>query len=227
MGYLLAGLAVLVAVLALLRLFADARPADVRRALAWGGGLLGLVLMGLLLASGRGAQALWALVLFGPAIWRWVQGRRAARRFSAPGAGQQSAVETSLLEMGLDHASGAMHGRVKAGRFAGTDLADLDLPQLVDLLTELAAQDPDAVPLLEAWLDRSHPDWRAHSPPPSRDGRMSRAEALAVLGLREDAGEAEVRAAHRRLMRALHPDQGGTDWLAARLNEARAVLLGE
>lgn len=55
---------------------------------------------------------------------------------------------------------------------------------------------------------------------------MSRAEALAVLGLAAGATAEEIRAAHRRLMRAAHPDAGGSDWIAARLNLARDVLLG-
>ncbi|WP_270938478.1 J domain-containing protein [Falsiroseomonas oryzae] len=236
MTWIILGLIALLAVIGLLRVFADAKPAQVRTAFAWGGGILGVVLLGALLVSGRGAQALWSLVLFGPAIWRTVQGWRAARTFARGGAaspGQASDVETGFLAMGLDHDSGRMFGRVKAGRFAGRELADLDLPLLLDLMAELAAQDPDGVPLLEAWLDRAHPDWRdaaAHhaAPPPGRPagGRMTRAEALAVLGLAEGAAEAEIRTAHRRLMRTAHPDQGGSDWLAARLNEARDILLG-
>jgi uncharacterized membrane protein len=232
--WIIVGLIVLLAVLGLLRAFADAKPGQVKTAAVWGGGLLGVVLLAVLLASGRGAQALWALVLFGPAVWRRVQAARAARTFSRGGRsspGQATDVETSHLAMGLDHDSGRMFGRVKAGRFAGADLADLDMPLLVELLAELAAQDRDGVPLLEAWLDRAHPDWReaaGAAPPPGRapSGPMTREEALAVLGLASGAPEAEIRAAHRRLMRAAHPDQGGSDWLAARLNEARDVLLG-
>ncbi len=63
-------------------------------------------------------------------------------------------------------------------------------------------------------------------PPPPRSGPMSRAEAYAVLGLRPGASEAEILAAHRRLMRAVHPDGGGSDWVASRVNQARDVLLG-
>ena len=176
MAYIFVGLILLLAILGLLRLFADARPAQVKTAVAWGGGILGSVLLGVLLLSGRGAQALWTLVLFGPALWRWWRGMQAARTFARGGAaspGGASDVETPYLAMGLDHDRGRMFGRVKAGRFAGRELADLDLPMLLDLLAELAGQDPEGVPLLEAWLDRAHPDWReaaAHhaAPPPDR-----------------------------------------------------------
>jgi DnaJ-domain-containing protein 1 len=229
--WVIVGLFGLVAALGLLRLFADAKPAQVKTALIWGGGVLGAVLLAALLVSGRGAQALWALVLFGPALWRGLQAMRAARTFARGGAaspGQASDVETSHLAMGLDHDSGRMFGRVKAGRFAGRELADLDLPLLLDLLADLAAADPEGMPLLEAWLDRAHPEWRDAAPPPPRasGGKMTRAEAFEVLGLAEGADEAAIRAAHRRLMRAAHPDQGGSDWLASRLNEARDALLG-
>ncbi len=62
--------------------------------------------------------------------------------------------------------------------------------------------------------------------PPASGGRMTRNEAFDVLGLQPDAPEEAVRAAHRRLMRSAHPDHGGSDWLASRINQARDVLLG-
>ena len=68
-------------------------------------------------------------------------------------------------------------------------------------------------------------DFRAR-PPPRNCGAMSRAEASEVLGLKPGASEAEIRDAHRRLMRTAHPDHGGSDWLATRINQARDVLLG-
>jgi hypothetical protein len=67
----------------------------------------------------------------------------------------------------------------------------------------------------------------AGQPPPRRQGSsMTRAEAYEVLGLKAGASDDEVHAAHRRLMRMAHPDTGGSDWLASRINQARDVLLG-
>jgi hypothetical protein len=67
---------------------------------------------------------------------------------------------------------------------------------------------------------------RPAGPRPRGGGPMTRAEAYAVLGLPAGAREPEIRAAHHRLMRAAHPDLGGSDWIAARINQARDILLG-
>lgn len=223
---LLLGLLALLLALAALRVFAGAPVEAVKKGLAYAAAGFGLVVAGLLLATGRGPQLIWALALFAPVLWQWWRGRRFARRFGGESeSGQETRVTTLLLEMVLDHASGRMTGRVLAGRFAGTDLAALGRAALLDLLAECAATDPDGVPLLEAWLDRADPDWREASPPPASDAPMTRTEALAILGLAEGASDAAIRAAHRRMMRAAHPDQGGSDWLAARLNAARDLLL--
>lgn len=225
---LLLGLLVLLLALAALRVFVGAPVEAVKKGLAYAAAGFGLVVAGLLLATGRGPQLVWALALFAPVLWQWWRGRRFARRFGGESAsGQETRVATAMLEMVLDHATGQMTGQVLAGRFAGAELAELDRPALLDLLAECAATDPDSVPLLEAWLDRAHPDWRdaAQPPPPASEAPMTRAEALAILGLPEGASEDAVRAAHRRMMRAAHPDRGGSDWLAARLNAARDLLL--
>jgi hypothetical protein len=228
MTWLALGALALLLLLAALRGFATAPVASVKKAVAWIAGGLGAVLVIALVFSGRGIQAIWALSFFAPLLIQAWRSWRTARTFSRGGQaspGQESRVETATLEMVLHHDSGRMTGTVKRGRFAGADLADLDLPALRDLLADCAAEDPESVPLLEAWLDRGHPEWREGAPPPA-DGPMTRAEALAVLGLAEGATEAEIRAAHRRLMRAAHPDAGGSAWLAARLNAARDLLVG-
>jgi hypothetical protein len=252
MVWLALGTGLLLLLLWLARVFASARAETVRKFAVWSGaGLAGGLLL-LALMTGRGAHAVWTLVLFGPILWRLFQSWRGARMFrrgagrgggaggGASAAGAETTVETPTLVMRLDHATGRMSGRVRRGAFAGRELAELGLPDLLALLAECRGQDEESVPLLEAWLDRTEPDWRAAEAwerpgagggggsggASRRGGRMTREEALAVLGLAEGASAEEIRAAHRRLMRGAHPDQGGSDWLAARINEARDVLLG-
>jgi hypothetical protein len=221
MIWLAAGALILVLVVGMLRAFSSASVAQVKWFVAVLAGAVGLVLLVVLLLAGRGGQFVWALALFGPLAWRWWKARRAPARF---GPAPADMVETAMLSMQMDPASGTLSGRVLRGRQAGRDLSDLDLMALRALLTEAGTDDPESVPLLEAWLDRTHPGWReaGQAAPAEAPDRL---EALAILGLTEGATEEEIRAAHARLMRAAHPDAGGSDWLAARLNAARDVLL--
>lgn len=218
----------LLLVYGLMMAFAHASPARVK-AVAIGlavGLLVGTVV--LLLVGGRLPQALGAAAVLIPVALRWRQAVRAARGFTrraTPTPGQSSGVSSDFVEMRLDHDTGQMTGRVRRGRFSGRELGDLALIDLLDLRDE-ASGDTDSLALIEAWLDRAHPDWRSAAPPPPGSGPMTRVQALEVLGLAEGATEEEIRAAHRRLMASAHPDRGGSDWLAARINQARDVLLG-
>jgi hypothetical protein len=151
--------------------------------------------------------------------------------------GQTSRVRTAFLEMALDHDTGAMSGHVLAGVYAGRDLASLALRDLLVLWRECRAGDPQSRQLLEAYLDRTEPEWReAVRDNGGASGRssgaarretapMTREEAYDVLGLKPGAAPEDVRSAHRALMKRLHPDQGGSNYLAAKINEAKAVLL--
>ena len=166
MVWLALGAGLLLLLLWLARLFATARVETIRKAAIYGGAALGAAMLLLVLLSGRGAQAIWTAGLFAPLLWRWGQGALASRRFrretggTAGGPGE-TAVETATLAMRLDHASGRMSGTVRRGRQAGRDLAALSLAELLGLLAECRGADPESVPLLEAWLDRAEPDWRA------------------------------------------------------------------
>jgi hypothetical protein len=146
-------------------------------------------------------------------------------------AGQASRVRTAYLEMELDHDSGAMRGRVIAGRHQGTSLDALDVPVLTSLLGEV---DSDSRDLLAAYLDRRSPGWRENTQHdagagvgsrPASSGKMTEEEAYQILGLEPGASADDVSRAHRFLMKKLHPDQGGSTYLAARVNEAKDVLL--
>jgi hypothetical protein len=228
MTWLALGAIALFLLFLLLRGFANAPVARVRQFGAVLLASIGAVLLLLGLFTARGQQALIALTFFLPLLLQWVQRWRTNKRFggSAPPTGAANSVETAFLSMTLHHDSGRMTGSVKAGQFAGRDLATLTLSELLALLQECQAADADSVALLEAWLDRAHPDWRSEPAAEPRSGAMTRAEALEILGLAEGADEDAIRAAHRRLMRSAHPDQGGSAWLAARINAARDFLLG-
>ncbi len=151
-------------------------------------------------------------------------------------SGQQSTVETGWLRMQLDHATGRMDGDVLQGRHAGRRLSSLGFEELILLLRDCQSHDNQAAALLEAYLDRSiGEDWRERAATgqpgdaasPAAQGAMTREQAWEVLGLQPGAPDTEIRAAHRRLMKKFHPDQGGSTYLAAQINRAKDLLLGE
>jgi hypothetical protein len=147
-------------------------------------------------------------------------------------SGRRSHVRSAALEMELDLDSGDMNGLVLAGRFEGAELdamADDDLAALYDELS----MDEESRQLLEAYLDRRIAGWRERFDMNGGDGLggapgtgpMTEQEAHEILGLGAGATEADVREAHRRLMKRVHPDAGGSASLAARINEAKDFLL--
>jgi DnaJ domain len=144
--------------------------------------------------------------------------------------GQKSRVATAILAMELDHDSGAMTGEVLAGPFRGKRLEDLNPDALQSLYEYCGSANDQSVSLLEAWLDRNKPNWRdtwtgERRAQSSGTGTMTRDEAFAILGLQPKATLQEIKDAHRRLMKDFHPDRGGSDYLAAKINQAKDILL--
>jgi hypothetical protein len=144
--------------------------------------------------------------------------------------GQKSRVATGILAMELDHDSGKMTGRVISGPFKGTSLEEMDNTNLQSLYDYCARASDQSISLLEAWLERNKPEWRetwtgTDKAKQARTGAMSRDEALAVLGLKAEATSEDIKNAHRRLMKDFHPDRGGSDYLAAKINQAKDILL--
>jgi hypothetical protein len=144
-------------------------------------------------------------------------------------AGQVSRVRSAFLEMELDHDTGAMRGVILTGPRAGTQLEALDVATLAGLLAEI---DEESRALLAAYLDRRDAGWREHAQADAASGRggaprgpMTHEEAYQILGLQPGAEAEEIVRAHRTLMKRIHPDQGGTNYLAARVNEAKDTLL--
>ena len=156
--------------------------------------------------------------------------------FGGGPGGKTSDIATDMLAMQLDHRTGDLDGEILKGHFAGRTLASLGFQDLLSLLIECQRDDPRAVPLLETYLDRRHPDWRNEAGTDgehhgqSRSGAaagdmMDVATACAILNVSPEANADEVKAAHRQLMNKLHPDHGGSSYLAAQLNQAKDVLL--
>jgi hypothetical protein len=234
--YLIGGIALLVLLLAAGKAFVALPPVIIVRFLMWFGVFAALALAVLLIESGRFLPLVFALGGAAPflarakTVWRrWSGGAGSGQR------NQVSEVETDYLRMSLDHDTGTMTGTVRKGRFQGRRLEELDNGSLIELWRELRAEDPPSVSLVESYLDRFMPDWReaargaagsAGAGRPSAGTVMTTDEALAVLGLKPGAGAAEIKEAHHRLMMKIHPDQGGSDALAAQVNRAKDVLLG-
>ncbi|SDU20015.1 DnaJ domain-containing protein [Stappia sp. ES.058] len=234
MGYLLLGVAALGLLLAFSNSIAAADPARLARQLKTAGGIALLVAAVVLLLIKRFDLAFFAgmagLSLLG---LRNAKGfRSAGSSGSAAGAGQTSVVRSAYLEMTLDHETGDMDGEVLAGAFEGRRLDGLAPSELEAFYREVAG-DPDSRALFEAYLDRRQPGWRvdfeadatAGQGPAPGTGAMTEEEAHQVLGLSHGASKAEIRSAHRRLMKRVHPDHGGSGFLAAKLNEAKDLLL--
>jgi len=235
----LAGLAALLFFIFGARLLASANPQKLAAGMRMAGGVALLLVAAFLLVRGALPLAI-PLVLFGFALLRlplgsWF-GSSGPFGSSRKSPGQKSEVCTDALEMELDHDSGQMEGRCLKGQFAGRTLSSLSDGELLLLLAELRDTDAQGAALIEAYLDQRAQGWREKGGDDAareqaraqRGGRIRMApdEAYAVLGLGKGASEGEIRAAHRKLMMKLHPDQGGSTYLAARINEAKEVLLG-
>ncbi len=147
----------------------------------------------------------------------------------ASGGGQTSTVETTLLRMQLAHDNGGLEGEVLKGSFAGWRLADMSRQQLDQLMAYCRREDEDSARLLDSYLQQRFPGEEPFGQDQGNthnNGDMDRKEALNILGLKDDAGREEIVAAHRSLMQKLHPDRGGNDYLAAKINQAKDFLLG-
>jgi hypothetical protein len=231
MPALVLGVIILILLLFAAYSFSKADPKQAARVLRYiGGGTALLFAVFLLVRDEIGPAVLVGLIGLGllgyVSLWRASFGGRTQKS-----PGQVSRVRTAFLEMELDHDSGALRGQVLGGRLHGAALDDLDMPTLITLLGEI---DEDSRRLLAAYLDRREPRWREHAtgddakPNGSRaprNGKMTEEEAYQILGIQPGATAEDIARAHRSLMKKLHPDQGGSTYLAASINEAKEVLI--
>ncbi len=237
MNPLLLGVVLLLVLFSGAYAFVQINPATLARAIRTFMATFAMVAGTGLLVAGRYGLALALVVATVMAFRALRRGGGTHRRDDGGPAGQgkSSTIVTDTLAMELNHLTGELDGEVLAGRFAGRSLASLGLTDLLSLLADCQRDDPRSVPLLETFLDRHQPDWRSHvagghddrtgqGDDPS-EGVMDEATACSILNVPIGASAAEIKAAHRRLMTKLHPDHGGSSYLAAQLNQAKDFLL--
>lgn len=211
--------------------------------------IITIVGLGLLALTGRLYVVAGLLAFLYPLLRRFLPGLilgHIARGSGGTGAGSrgeassgnQSRVSTELLDMTLDHDSGEMTGKILKGPMAERSLSDLGEAEFIELLQYCRQQDVDSARLLESYLDRRFGDsWRTDDPGDQTDqdgakasrnqnGELTEAEARDILGVDAGASRDDIIRAHRRMMQKMHPDRGGSTYFAARINEAKAKLLG-
>jgi len=233
MGYFIAGVVLLGLLVFLGRAFVSADPRAMVRLIRYviGFGLIGIG--GVLTLAGRWGLGL-ALIAGGFSAITLGRIGPIDLGGNSRTAGSGSTVRSRFIRMELDHDTGALNGKILRGAHAGATLDTLDEAGLMAFRTEVS-EDGESLALVEAYLDRRIPGWRENvdgdtttgTGRASDAGPMTDEQAYEVLGLATGAGEAEIRSAHRRLMKSVHPDQGGSTFLASKINEAKDRLLGK
>ena len=241
MATLIAGAVAVILLYSLLQMFRAANPAVLARTVKIVGGVLALAVAAFTGLRGELAVAI-PIGIFGAGLLGWspfggsgfnpLSGL--AGLFGGAGTqrsrGQTSRVRSQFIDMTLDHDSGNLNGQIVAGPYAGHSLGEFDLSQLTAMISGF---DAESVSLLESYLDRRFPAWRQNAQGnaaggqgrAAASGKMTNEEAYQILGLQPGAARDEIGRAHRGLMKKLHPDQGGSTYLAARVNEAKDTLL--
>jgi len=194
------------------------------------------------LAPWKAVAAVWVL----PVMAFLFDSRHALFRMRGGGEEGGPVLRTGFVHVIVDPNTGLPDGRVVQGRYIGRRLSELSVDQLDALLSE-AVSDPDSVSILTGIVlnrrdagrtggdrsrtrtggDRSgHRRTHGAAGAGRGSGTMGVEEAYQILGIAAGVSETEILAAHRRLMKLVHPDKGGSDYFASKLNEARDLLLG-
>lgn len=201
--------------------------------------VVGAVLSVAILVWTARLPAIWLLyvlplpsIVIGYTLWEKFGPANGAKR-------SMSRIRTLYLKMTLDHDAKLFDGEVIKGTYRGSVLSGMTLEELRLLQVEVSS-DPDSVNILNAWLDHVHAGARrgesasagangngsGRQSHPQTNGAMNEEEAWNLLGLSRGSSADEIKASHRRLIKQVHPDQGGTDYLAYKINEAKNLLLG-
>ena len=190
------------------------------------------ILLLVALATGRLNPLVAAVAAAIPMLQRLSSAKSLFDGFRASVKGGKSSapvITTSRLRVEVNPKTGRWTGLVVDGPYKGRTLSALSVAQLSELQTEYERVDPESAALLASYLERHHPGYKhgadSHSPGQAAAATMSEREARQVLGVDESATQAEIVATHRRLMQKMHPDRGGSDYLASKINQAKERLL--
>ncbi len=227
--YLLAAMAILGAAWLGIKYMAKANPASIKTNTRKAGGIAAVILGIILTLKGALPIAI-PIFLFGLGLLGLGHLAGIELPWAKNKSGERSHIQTKVLVVDLEHDSGRMHGKILMGSFAGKTLEQLDQSQLLELMDECLAAGDQSPHLLQAYLDTIHPEWRQSYTGQGAKANsgiegMDEAEALAILGIKAGAKESQIISAHRNLMKQYHPDHGGSDYLAAKINEAKEVLI--
>ncbi|MEE2655608.1 MAG: DnaJ domain-containing protein [Pseudomonadota bacterium] len=241
MPYLVLGIAIIIGLFLIIRGLVGLNPARAIKVLL---GVLLLAGLGttiyLIASRGLGIVTFFLAFLL-PLLLRWRAAQQFFRNLRGPSRGQATGVNTRFIRMSLDHDSGILDGTVLEGSFKGQRLGELNQEELVDLLQQCRVEDEESAQVLEAYLDRVFGmGWRADntsndyskktnsSKTQSPSGnKMTREEAYEILNISPGASSDEIKAAHHTLMKKIHPDQGGSNYLASKINQAKEILIGD
>lgn len=240
MPYLVLGIALIIGLFLIVRGLIGLNPA---RAIK--------VLLGVVLLAGLGATiyviasrglgiVTFVLAFLLPMLLRWRAAQQFFRNLGGPSRGQATGVNTRFIRMSLDHDSGVLDGTVLEGPFKGRRLGELSQEELLDLLQQCRVEDDESAQVLEAYLDRvfgmggrtdntggEYSQNNSSKRQSSERNRMTREEAYEILNVSPGASSDEIKAAHHTLMKKIHPDQGGSNYLASKINQAKEILIGD
>ncbi len=236
MPYIILGLAIIIGLVLIVRGLAASEPRRARAAVKVIAIVIGVIVVLSFAATHGIGPTLLTVGLLAPVLLRWRGLGRLMRNMRGPSPGQTSDVKTAFLRMTLDHDSGILDGTVLRGGFRGRRLQEMSEAEVFELLRECRIEDEQSAAIIETYLDRIYgAAWRSGEEGagagsrrgPSPGGAMTPEEAYQILGLQPGATTEQIKDAHHKLMLKLHPDQGGSTYLATKINQAKDLLLNK
>ena len=242
MPYLVLGIAITIGLFLIIRGLVGLNPLRAIKVLLGVCLLVGLGASIYVIASRGLGIVTFVLAVLLPMLLRWRAAQQFFKNLRGPSRGQATGVKTRFIRMSLDHDSGVLDGTVLEGKFKGKRLGELDQKELADLLEQCRIEDEESSQILEAYLDRIFGvDWRndhaswghknkkgsSQKGPSTSEKKMTQEEAYDGSNISPGASTKEIKAAHHALMKKIHPDQGGSNYLASKINQAKEILTGE